>query len=270
MLGQNKTSAGPALLAQETAEINKLSERVSTAAQQLSDNYKTKTKAYETLAENAAKGRDKTGIAKCEGICLGYWDKFGTATSQFNHLGLNAAPAAAVLSADADLRARLSDVDGRSAKLATANKDLAAFYLALDNSSPPALLSDEIAAIRTAVSTKSQQYADLHSLTAFTLALKQTNQAFADLWAGKLPVPEARLPLVYGLLPGLCIVALGLYIKACLNQFGANAGRLGHLAGRLASESLAEKLLNRLEKLSLKNFTTHIRVNTRDFFSRKL
>jgi len=259
VLGQNKVSAGPALLQQETAEIQTLSARITEASKQLADTYSAKTSAYETLAKNAAAGRDKTGIALCDSICRANWEKFGTATAQFSHLALAAAPPALQLAPGADPRALLTDVVARSAKLEAASKDLSAFYQALDSSAPPAVLAQEIADIRTQASAKADQYKDLHSLSAYTLALKETNNAFAALWRGELPPPEARLPLVYGLLPAACILVLGLYMKVCLNVLGPNYFGVGHVAMNLASESLASRMLERLERLRKKNYLSSLR-----------
>jgi hypothetical protein len=259
VLGQNKASVGPALLAQERAELDTLSRRITTASDQLASTYQAKTKAYETLAQNAAQGKDKTGIASCDAICKANWDKFGIATARFSHLALAAAPPALQLAPDADARALLTDVQARSAKLDAASADLSAFYRTLDNSTPPAVLSQEIAAIRSLVNTKTEQYKDLHSLSAYTLALDQTNKAFAAIWDGKLPPPEARLPLVYGLLPALTILVLGLYIKVCLNVLGPHYYGVGHVAMNLASESLAARMLKRLERLRKENYVSSLR-----------
>ncbi len=259
VLGQNKASTGPALLKQEVAEIQTLSRRVTEASQQLAATYQAKTKAYATLAENAAAGKDKTGIALCDSICRSNWGKFGTATAQFSHLSLAAAPPALVLAPDVDPRALLTDVEARSAKLEAANQDLKAFYQALDNSAPPAVLTEEIASIRAQVLAKVAQYRDLHSISAYTLALDQTNKAFAAIGRGELPPPESRLPLVYGLLPAACILVLGLYMKVCIQVLGPDYYGVGHVAMNLASESLASRMLERLERLRKKNYMSSLR-----------
>lgn len=265
VLGQNKASVAPALLKQERAELDTLSRRITVASDQLASTYKAKTRAYETLAQNAAQGKDKTGIASCDAICKANWEKFGIATARFSHLALAAAPPALVLAADADARALLTDVDARSAKLQAASADLTAFYRTLDNSTPPAVLSQEIAAIRSLVDAKTAQYKDLHSLSAYTLALDQTNKAFAALWDGKLPPPEARLPLVYGLLPAVTILVLGLYMKVCLNVLGPHYYGVGHVAMNLASESLASRLLQRLERVRKQNYLSSLRSRYMDW-----
>lgn len=265
VLAQHKSSIAPALLAQERAEIDSLSRRITTASAQVSEVYKQKLDAYSSLADDAAKGRDESGVAKCDTICKQYRRNYATAKSRFSHLALAAAPAPAFDAAQVDPRALLTDAVQRSDKLHRAGQDLAAFYTALDQSSPPAVLAQEINAIHSAAQAKEKRFAHLHSLSPFTLALDQTNQAFADAWAGRLPAVESRLPLVYGLLPALAVLALSVMIRACLAALGPGHYGLGHSLFDWASQGLQAKILPKVDALSARNFMNRVRIRTRSW-----
>jgi hypothetical protein len=258
VLAQYKNSTGAALFAQERASITALDRKLTDTATQLTSTYLAKTKSYEDLADDAARGRDESGVAKCDKICKEFRRKYATAKSQYSHLSISPAAAPGVLPADADLREHFTDLESRSTKLVAAGKDLTAFYRALDNSAPPATLVDEIASIHTAIAAKAQRFASLHSLSPATLALEQTNAAFAALSEGRLPAAEARLPMVYGILPALCVLVLSLFIRVCLTAIGPRMG-LGHLAGAIAKETIASRMLKRLEALRSNNFMHHLR-----------
>lgn len=263
VLSQHKSSMAPAMLAQERAEIENLSQRITTASAQLSMAYQNKLTAYADLADEAAKGRDETGVAQCGPICRENRRSFATAKAKFSHLALNAAPPPAFMEADADLRALLTDVFQRSTKLKSAAVDLTAFYQALDGTTPPAVLAEEIAAIHTTAQTKEKRFAHLHSLTTSTLALDQTNEAFAAVTKGHLPAVESRLPLVYGVLPAMVVLVLAVFIRACLAALGPSYYGVGHSAFAWASEGLQAKILPKVDALSARNFMNRIRIRTR-------
>ncbi len=263
VLAQHKSSSAPALLAQEQAELDSLSRRITETSTQLSNVYSAKRDAFNTIADDAAKGRDETGIAVCNKICKDNRRRYATATTRYSHLALQAAPAAATLPPDADLRLLLTDVKGRSDKLNNAKQDLITFYRELDKSDPPALLISEIDGIAKAIQDKVTAYQNLHSLSTFTLALEQTNQAVADVVAARLPEPESRLPLVYGLLPSLAILVLGIMINACLKALGPGRQGIGHTVLEWFSESIQARILPRLNALSAKNFMMWTLIRTR-------
>lgn len=88
-------------------------------------------------------------------------------------------------------------------------------------------LSQEIEAIHNVAQANELRLSHLHSLAPFSLALEQTNQAFADVWASRLSAIESRLPLVYGLLPALAVLTLSFMIRACLATLGPGHYGLG-------------------------------------------
>ena len=258
VLAQYKNSTGAALYNQERAEITALARQLQEASTQLTATYTAKMAAYDSLADDAAKGKDESGIAKCDTICKDFRRKYATAKSRYSHLG--SAPAvAATLPADANLREHFTDIERRSTRLVAAGKDLATFYQDLDQTTPPAMLADEIANVASAITTKAQRFASLHSLTPATLSLEHTNSAFAAVARGEWPAPEARLPMVYGILPALCVLVLAFYIRLCIRQLGPNYYGLGHVATDIFKETLAKRMLKRLGDLRSANFVQHIR-----------
>lgn len=258
VLAQYKNSTGAALYTQERAEITALARQLQEASTQLTATYTAKMAAYESLADDAAKGRDESGVAKCDTICKDFRRKYATAKSRYSHLG--SAPAvAATLPADANLREHFTDIERRSTRLVAAGKDLVTFYQDLDKTTPPAMLADEIANVASAIATKAQRFASLHSLTPATLSLEHTNSAFAAVARGEWPAPEARLPLVYGILPALCVLVLAFYMRLCIQQFGPNYYGLGHMAVDIGKETLAKRMLKRLGDLRSANFVQHFR-----------
>lgn len=102
-----------------------------------------------------------------------------------------------------------------------------------------------------------------NGLTAATLALDQTNQAFAELGQGNLPAVESRLPLVYGVLPALVVLVLSVFIRACLAALGPGYYGVGHTAFAWVSEALQAKILPKVDALSARNFMNRIRIRTR-------
>lgn len=258
VLAQYKNSTGAALYNQERAEITALARQLQEASTQLTATYNAKIAAYDSLADDAAKGKDESGIAKCNTICKDFRRKYATAKSRYSHLG-SAPAAAATLPADANLREHFTDIERRSTRLVAAGKDLATFYQDLDKTTPPAMLADEIATVTGAITAKAQRFASLHSLTPATLSLEHTNSAFAAVARGEWPAPEARLPMVYGILPALCVLVLVFYIRLCSQQFGPNYYGLGHVATDIFKETLAKSMLKRLGDLRSVNFLQHIR-----------
>lgn len=258
VLAQYKNSTGAELYAQERAEISALARQLQEASSQLTATYTAKMAAYESLADAAAKGKDESGIAKCNAICKDFRRKYATAKSRYSHLG-NAPALAATLPPEANLREHFTDIERRSTRLVAAGKDLAAFYQDLDKTTPPAMLADEIANVASAVASKAQRFASLHSLTPSTLSLEHTNTAFAAVARGEWPAPEARLPMAYGILPALCVLVLAFYMRLCIQQFGPNYYGLGHMAVDIGKETLAKRMLQRLGDLRSANFVQHIR-----------
>ena len=121
------------------------------------------------------------------------------------------------------------------------------------------MLADEIAKVASAITTKAQRFASLHSLTPATLSLEHTNNAFAAVARGEWPAPEARLPFVYGILPALCVLVLAFFMRLCIQQLGPNYYGLGHVATDIFKETLAKRMLQRLGDLRSANFVQHIR-----------
>lgn len=257
-LAQYKNSTGAAVYAQERAEIDALNRKLNNAGAQLVATYTAKMTSFQQLAADAASGRDETGIAKCRGICQEFRRKYAVAKSRYSHLA-NPPASATSLRADADLREHLTDIGERSTQLVAAGKDLSTFYWELDNTSPPAMLADEIAGVERAVKAKSMRFADMHSLSPATLALEQTNAAFAAINRGAWPAAEARLPLVYGVLPAMCVLVLAFFMRVCIAELGPNYYGLGHVVADIARETVAQRMLKRLVDLRSANFVQHIR-----------
>lgn len=252
---QYKNSTGTALYKKEKTDIEVLEGRISAVNQQIAETYKQKTAAFELLANNAAKGLDESGIAKCEAICKSYRKNFATATARYSHLSLNEKTPPFVITEN-DLLAQFTRIKNRTPKLSAAIKDLTAFYQELDKSAPPAGLMDEVKNIEKIINEKEKRYQNMSNLSAETLALENTNEAFSAVMNGSLPVAEARLPLVYGILPALCIFALSLFIRICISH--VNYG-LGHVAASIAKETIASRMLSNLAKLRHKNFINNIK-----------
>ena len=129
-----KSSIGDGLVKVEADEVSRLHSQVTTVSVQIPAFYAQKLASYEKLADDASKGRDRTGVAKCRGICTGYWDKYYATKGQFNHLELNGVPPE---SSTGDLRAKFTDLMARFLALEAAYAGLESMYKTINNSSPP-------------------------------------------------------------------------------------------------------------------------------------
>lgn len=259
VLAQYKTSAAQDAYTHVRTDIEGLERKAASVSAQIAATYEAKLNSYAALAAASARGNDETGVALCGPICKEYHRKYAVAKSRYSHLSLMDAATPAASSTGADLRQRLTGVEGLSTKLLAAGKDLSTFYKELDGSTPPAMLSDEIKGLAASVQSSIQRFANLHSLTAATLALEQTNAAFAAIWRGEWPDPQARLPVVYGVLPALCVLVLSVFIRVCIGTLAPKRYGLAAVATDIARETLASRMLKQLETLRSRNFVNHIK-----------
>lgn len=252
---QMKSSIGDGLMKVEADEVARLQSQVTTVAAQIPALYTQKLASYEKLADDASKGRDRTGVAKCRGICTGYWDKYYATKGQFNHLELNGVPAE---SASGDLRTKFTDLTARFLNLEAAYAGLESMYKTINNSSPPASVTKNIQSIRAGVDAKKAKYEGITEITPATLAIEQTNAAFGAVFAGKLPRKDALLPMIYGVVPVLCIAAFAIFIRLAVNARTA-PDDVYDMQRELETEKAASPILDELMRARSYNYKKWLR-----------
>lgn len=255
VFSQMKNVIGSSLLKKETSDINSLNQTLEHTSSILTNTYLSKVQSYEELAERARLGKDKSGIATCGSICESNLEKLSAAKGRFSHLGLTAI---ATSSATEDVIAMSNELAQRASSLSAASADLKRFFDEVDQSAPPVMIAHQVEQIQNQVQAKLDRYKGMASLDSSSLAMIETNTAFGALFQGQLPRVEARLPLVYGVLPILGVLVLSVYIRVLLNDIGQYYG-LGNLAADLAKESIAKNMWRKLHSLRSHNFVESLR-----------
>lgn len=247
---QMKNSIGAALERTERVEIQRINDQITNIGKQIPYVFSNKLKAFETLALDAATGRDRTGEARCGTICRENWDRYGKAKAGFSDLEINSVPD---VGDSSDIRASFTDARYRFHNLRGAVVRLGDFYAALDRSAAPRSVVDAVAALGDQLSAKELRYQNLAGITETSLAMDATWQMFQQIGRGELPRRDAILPLAYGLLPFLCVLATSIYIRrvhADRND-GTDAGALER---ELDEEQHAHAVLRKLRSLREQNF----------------
>lgn len=260
-------SSGADFERSEEAEVERIQRSITDIAKQVPALYEAKRAAFRSLADDAAAGRDRTGIAVCGPICQGLRDRYASVTERFGYLNVQSVPGP--VSGTAGIRGKLIDARHRLAALKAAEGSLVDFYAAVDRTAPPRMLTEAIAAVHERVSAKEQAYASVSEINAKTIAMIRTTEAFGHLAALKKPPADAWLPLAYGVLPSLAIFSLGLSTRRIFETRQQPVG-LARLQQELAMEQEAESILRKLVRSRTRNFLNRLRASFRQWNGRDL
>lgn len=252
VFAQYKNSVGPSLVAAKRAELANLHAKASELGAQIPANHQRKLESFEALAGLSEAGKDVTGVTGCGTVCKGYRAQFAQAKATYAHLGLPTVPAPVPVGDD--LRASFVDLQGRTQSLRSAAVDLGSFFQAVDKSAAPASVTEGVAELVSRVDDMARQVEGLSKITPETLALRETNAAFKSLAQGQMPSVEARLPLVYGILPALSVLVLSMFLRVQLGAMGGSPMGLAGLGFEVARERAKSPLLEKLKTLRMNNF----------------